>query len=471
MDLMRILAALGGPQGLASMQLGPSLLTQPKVGSAPPDAAALAAPMNAQPIGASPPMGQPTLEQMAAQQRPMQAPLAPQMPWLGKILNTMAPIPDAYKAMLSPQDQRRMQLQSIAQIGAGLTGAYTKPGESQSFGPNLSRGFGASREGMQTALQPAMQANTLQMEQMKTQDAGIAQQGLAEARAKFPPVPGEAPEQYIERIRQAGLIAATSGNAPEAAALAALARDMESHGSARDANAGIAPPDWYQKYSAANPPPATGGDLAMAKYQAKMAQAMMRDGFWKAATETRLQGQDSYKSGWNPVIEGGRNSRFDMGQTLSQARIYDRQIQPELVMVQNRANFDAHYDDAVAGNRQAYEPLIIAYASIADSKAQLRQGVIVMVQKYLDPSFKGTFQMAVSRLASGTLPPEVLAGMKQNIDGVMKERRANVERWYKGAVKDRPEIEGYIQSPDEIYGGQAAPATTPGANQYDQYYK
>jgi hypothetical protein len=104
-----------------------------------------------------------------------------------------------------------------------------------------------------------------------------------------------------------------------------------------------------------------------------------------------------------------------------------------------------------ATNPAALGPAFVAYAGVADPKAQLRQGIIEMVKKHIDASFKGTFEMALARLSKGVMPARVVSDMSRMIDQIQDSHRDMYETARKGEVRRNPFADRTIPNTDEVF--------------------
>lgn len=123
-------------------------------------------------------------------------------------------------------------------------------------------------------------------------------------------------------------------------------------------------------------------------------------------------------------------------------------------------NFKNALAEAKAGNPAALSSALINYAATADPNAQLRQGVIQMVAN-VDKSFRGSFEQAVARLSSGTLPKYLMTDMERLADRVHQTNRDMYEQRRAGAVKRNPALDNYISPSDEMFG---MPSTSRGSD-------
>jgi hypothetical protein len=103
-----------------------------------------------------------------------------------------------------------------------------------------------------------------------------------------------------------------------------------------------------------------------------------------------------------------------------------------------------------AGNSAAFEPAFINYAGAVDQGAQLRGNVIKMIQD-VDPSVKGRWNIAMQRMASGTLPTKVIDQMEQMVDTAHKQNADYYEQRRAGAVKQNPRMENMIPLTADIF--------------------
>jgi hypothetical protein len=109
------------------------------------------------------------------------------------------------------------------------------------------------------------------------------------------------------------------------------------------------------------------------------------------------------------------------------------------------------FDQLRSGNVAAFKSAIINFAGTVDPKAQLRQGVIQMIEK-LDPSGKGQFEMGLERIMRGKLPDHVLKGMTAHVEGVRKSMMQLYDQRRKAAGKRVGGLADYIESADEMFG-------------------
>jgi hypothetical protein len=157
--------------------------------------------------------------------------------------------------------------------------------------------------------------------------------------------------------------------------------------------------------------------------------------------------------------EGGRLAK-------SSGDAFIKQNKPLVDSVQPYAQAKNAFAEARQGNPAALKSALIAYASVADPKAQLRQGVMNYVTQ-VDPSFHGTFEMAVDRLTSGKLPPQVIDNMEKMVDRVHETNRQMYNQRRSAYVSRLPQTDAYIPSTDELFnvpgmsGGTSAPTADP----------
>lgn len=123
------------------------------------------------------------------------------------------------------------------------------------------------------------------------------------------------------------------------------------------------------------------------------------------------------------------------------------------------------FAEAKAGNPAALKSAILGFASVADSKAQLRQGVIKMVEQ-VDPSIKGNFDLALSRLSSGTLPPRILNDMEQLVERTHVTHKALYEQRRAAEVVRHPGLDNYIPKSDEVFNVPGISSAPAGANPF-----
>jgi len=112
--------------------------------------------------------------------------------------------------------------------------------------------------------------------------------------------------------------------------------------------------------------------------------------------------------------------------------------------------FNAAMDEARAGNPAALKSAIINFAGNADSKAQLRQGILDYVSK-VNPSWKGTADMAIAKATSGTLPPQTLHYMQTLVDKIHAANQGLYDQRRKAEVGRNPRNE-VIPTTEEIFG-------------------
>jgi hypothetical protein len=155
--------------------------------------------------------------------------------------------------------------------------------------------------------------------------------------------------------------------------------------------------------------------------------------------------------------EGGRLSNTEATQ-------FAKANKPLTDAVPAYAQAKGAFTEARAGNPAALKSALIAYAGVADPKAQLRQGIINMVSQ-VDPSVAGNFELAVNRLTSGTLPPRIIDDMEKMVDRIHGTQRALYDQRRSAMVGRMPTLDQYIPSTQETFdvpgmtAGAGAPTT------------
>jgi hypothetical protein len=429
-------------------QYGPSLLTQPQMPQttnasvAPPDAAALAAPMNANisvmPSGQNyPQMGEATLAQQLAQRAPTHP--GGLQGFFSKALDALVPIPEAYKQMMSPADVKRLQMQGLQQIGAGLTGAYTGPGQRKDFGVDLGMGLNASRANTSTALDPLQQMLQTQGMGVGVQGAVMRQQAM-QALAQLPAPPqGADPSAMLDYHARRMAIENSMGLAPEAQA---------------DARAMSV----YQRMiDAAKPGVKAGQEPKMASTGEAETQF---DPINHPTTPYLKPGADPSKPGsWVASLPKGMTE--DQKAKISQDRT-DRYVQQfstdkEVTTAKQSADVAQQAREALAqaraGNTQQTALLPVLLARLVHQGGVGRVGLIQGV-KVVDPSLMGRLQAALAKATTGLLPKDQLDEISQAIEGSDKVNRKIYESRYNKVKPLLGEDAWRISSPDDIWGEQ-----------------
>lgn len=138
--------------------------------------------------------------------------------------------------------------------------------------------------------------------------------------------------------------------------------------------------------------------------------------------------------------------------------------QPANVQLVNGVNAYAQVKTAIQearqGNPAALKSALISFASVADPKAQLRQGVMHEVTQ-VDPSVAGRFDLAVDRLASGKLPPRILDDMEKMVDAVHRTNAAMYEQRRQAFLSRQPMAEEWVPTTEEQFN---VPGVMPSGN-------
>lgn len=196
-----------------------------------------------------------------------------------------------------------------------------------------------------------------------------------------------------------------------------------------------------------------------------------------AASEGKIPGEIRL-AGAKSNIEEGREGRLIPQRAAAQAnsgrmglmasRQFNMQNKALVAGIDGYSQAKDAFAEAKRGNPAALKSALLSYAAVADPKAQLRQGVMNYVTK-VDPSFKGTFEMALDQAASGKLPAHVIANMEQMVDRLHQSKRGMYEQRRHEYVGKVPASETYIPSTETLFDtpGQAAPsAQAPGTFTY-----
>lgn len=114
---------------------------------------------------------------------------------------------------------------------------------------------------------------------------------------------------------------------------------------------------------------------------------------------------------------------------------------------QKWANWKASYDQALAGNPEAYKSAIINFVSMADPGTQIRLGMLQFASQ-LDPSLKGGLEIFAAKKVTGVIPPDVLAGMMRHA-AELHAGTVNIYRQrYEGRVRANPDLAAYLDPPE-----------------------
>lgn len=135
-----------------------------------------------------------------------------------------------------------------------------------------------------------------------------------------------------------------------------------------------------------------------------------------------------------------------MGMTAQNAFV--RQNAKLIDTEQKWANWKASYDQALAGNPEAYKSAIINFVSMADPGTQIRLGMLQFASQ-LDPSLKGGLDIFAAKKVSGVIPPSVLAGMMRHAAELHSGSVDIYRKRYEGRVRANPDLAAYLD-PVEI---------------------
>lgn len=164
-----------------------------------------------------------------------------------------------------------------------------------------------------------------------------------------------------------------------------------------------------------------------------------------------------------PKRIAAQNASAHMG--LTAAKDFETQTKAYTGTVPKYAQVKNALAEARAGNPAALKSALLSYAAVADPNAQLRQGVMNYVTQ-VNPSFVGNLEMALDRMTSGQIPPEVLDNMEKMVDRLHQTNAGLYEQRRSAYVGRLPSTEPYIAPTDEVFkvpgitagGASAAPA-------------
>lgn len=135
---------------------------------------------------------------------------------------------------------------------------------------------------------------------------------------------------------------------------------------------------------------------------------------------------------------------------IAAANIFNKQNDDLVQGVKNYAQAKTALAQARSGNPAALKSALISFASVADPKAQLRQGVMHEVMQ-VDPSFSGTWEQAIDRLTSGQVPPRILNDMDQMLDQVHGTNRALFDQRRQSFLKQNPTSQNFVPTTESTF--------------------
>lgn len=383
---------------------------------------------------APPPMPAPQMANM---------PTVPRPSLMQRIQNILTPTPQGMDGILSDDDITNARHQALLTSGLQMLAnsrgqAGVNYGNAPGFGQLIAQGLQTDRGAYGDALNSTMQLrqNALALKHAQ------ALEMLRQTEAGKPVPLNETPDQRIERVMNASLDYANAGDPDTAGKLASLATAL------RQARGGL---NRYQAVQA--------GDQV---YTFDPANGTYTPGPARGVPAAKLQ-------------EDADNRRIREMQIEALQAEHDQTISKGLTqnfMSQNQKLADTEqtyqtaksaFAEARAGNPAALTSAILAFASNADPKAQLRSGVINLVMQ-VDKSIKGRFDLAMQRLSSGTLPPYIINDMEQLVNKVHAGNAAIYERRRAAMTSMHPELDSWIPRTNDIFDlGDTPGATTPTA--------
>lgn len=117
---------------------------------------------------------------------------------------------------------------------------------------------------------------------------------------------------------------------------------------------------------------------------------------------------------------------------------------------QKWSNWKASYDQALAGNPEAYKSAIINFVSMADPGTQIRLGMLQYASQ-LDPSLKGGLSIFAQKNVKGVIPPDVLAGMMQHAAELHAGTVDIYRKRYESRVRANPSLQAYLDPPEVAF--------------------
>lgn len=163
-------------------------------------------------------------------------------------------------------------------------------------------------------------------------------------------------------------------------------------------------------------------------------------------------------------IAATREQRM-MSQAQTGATAFMRQNQDLLKTEQAYQQWKGALASARAGNPAAYKSAIVNFAGIADSKAQIRLGMLNYLGQ-IDPSVRGRADLALAKLESGQYPVRVLEDMDKHVTELHRNTVKLFDTRRAGRVKALPQLESYIPTTEEAFPSvteMGAAPTTPTA--------
>lgn len=117
---------------------------------------------------------------------------------------------------------------------------------------------------------------------------------------------------------------------------------------------------------------------------------------------------------------------------------------------QKWGNWKASYDQALAGNPEAYKSAVINFVSMADPGTQIRLGMLQYASQ-LDPSLKGGLDIFAQKNVKGVIPPHVLAGMMKHAAELHAQTVDIYRKRYESRVRANPMLQAYLDPPEVAF--------------------
>lgn len=359
---------------------------------------------------------------------PMQVPPgipAPPPSGFQNLLAGLFPDQTGMGGLLAPDAMTQARNNALMAFGTSLLGAAGPHIRMQSptFLQAVAGGLEAGRNAMQQGVQQDVQSQ-LSLPAIKMQLASIA--ARQQLQSQFPQLAGLAPEQLAQRLPALAMQYLQAGDPTTASALVSIGHTL---GLGANRFQAVQAGDAVYRFD-----PATGqaekiitrgmdpDTLAMRKAQLADAQLSLKTRQEQFdETQDRMAGQQ---------FRSANQNLYNVAQTIAMARASLAQLS--------------------AKNPAALSSAILAMVNVADPKAQLRSQ-LVNYMSHIDKSWHGTFDQAIARITSGTMPMAQLQEMKNLVEQHAQTYEAMYQQRRSEAIKNRPGAALWIPSTDAVF--------------------
>lgn len=369
-------------------------------------------------LGTIGPASAPTLAPVTASTTPL---LAPQPGFFGRLERTLlgAPAfgaPDAYGGMLGPQDEASARRAGLLNIGLSLL-ANSAPQNGHNAPPTLAalaQAIQAGRQGFQQQRLQALQEKSTGSQLAKQQQLDTALSGLTPPGAD---ATSADLQQYVARL---ATTYAQHGFADEAGRMGTLAAALR-QASGQPGGSTLSPDDAtaYAKQFPALP--ASASPEQQRADIAKRVDWLALHGYNELATQVAKE-MPGYATAENPILAQQANERIGISGQNSQANIQQKFLgdvktlkdKGEMVKEAMTALNDAKTNPA------AFASAYSKYVQAVDQNTNLRYQLLQYYEHNVDPSFTGTIDKMVQKIARGKIPPGLLSLMQQHVQQMGK---------------------------------------------------